>query len=46
MGRKKTNKKVMSIRVDKNNEPKLKALVKEKDKELTEARSIRDSKPN
>ena len=41
MGRPKSNKKVMSIRVNIQNEPELKKIVKEKDKELSD---LRDSK--
>ena len=39
MGRKPTNKEVMSIRVDKDNKSELKEIVKIKDKELTEKKS-------
>jgi len=39
MGRKKTGKKVMSIRVHEENESTLKKLVIEKDKELTKTKN-------
>jgi len=38
MGRKKSENKVMSIRVNKHNEPELKKIVREKDKEMNELR--------
>ena len=42
MGRKKTNRKVLSIRVDPENEAELKDIVREKDKELTKKKSKRN----
>lgn len=40
MGRKKSNKEVLSVRVDKSNKIELKKLVIEKDKELTESKQL------